>query len=347
MNPYDFVRIAWDQPGTRRAAPRGDRFDGVSGRVTGTITTLTPFFLPDKKTDNPQRFLQNRQHQAVIPGSSLKGLFRSVVETVSGSAFWFASNRDLPPDSLPKAFRPPPNSQHLDAAYRLFGYLNRGDVLAGRVSFDDATCDDPHAGDAIFTCILSAPKPRHHAWYLDRHGRVTGRKFYFHHAGPLYTASTWQPREAINNPQKRQNAYIKPLEAGNSFTFQMSFTGVAPDDLNVLLYALVLEPAMRHKLGYAKPAGLGSVHVQLTALEFVDHLARYRAGGGGITRYDGQALHTEIAYRTEAYTTNRASITLNDLRRIWHWPPDESITYRYPSQEWFQHHPRTPIDETP
>lgn len=345
MNPYDFVRIAWDQPGRRGAAPRGDRFAGVSGRLTGTITTLTPFFLPDKKTGQPQRSLLNNARAAVIPGSSLKGLFRSVVETVGGCAFWFASSPDLPPKSLPRAFEKPANSQSLDAACRLFGYLNGKDVLAGRVCFDDATCADPREGSAIYTCILSTPKPRHRAWYLDQQGRITGRKFYFH-AAALQTVDNWRPKEGILNPQKRQNAYIKPLEAGNVFTFRASFTGVEADDLNLLLYALVLEPAMRHKLGYGKPAGLGSVHVQLTSLEWIDYLARYRTGGG-ITRYEGAALQAEMDRRIAGYTTDQQSMTLNDLRRIWRWPPHEGVIYRYPTQDWFKEHPQSPIDETP
>jgi CRISPR/Cas system CSM-associated protein Csm3 (group 7 of RAMP superfamily) len=346
MNPYDFVRIEWDNPGTRHPAPDGTRFTGLSGRLTGTLTTLTPFFIPDKQTANPQRFLIDRQRRAVIPGSSLKGLFRSVVETVGNCAFWFWDARDLNTHNLPRDFQPPRSSNELDAACRLFGFLRGRDVLAGRVSFDDATCEEGRyrEADAIYTCILSTPKPHHRAWYLDQQERVSGRKFYFH-ATTLQTEDGWKPREAAYDAKRRQNAFIKPLEAGCAFTFQMSFSGITEEDLNLLLYALVLEPTMRHKLGYAKPAGLGSVEVAVTELEFVDHLARYRANGG-IKRYTGSDLTTLLSQRTANYIDNHDSITLNDLRRIWRWPPPDDVTYTYPTKTWFENNPHATLDQT-
>lgn len=66
MNPYDFVRVVWQQPGERRAAPRHDRFAGISGRLEGTITVLMPVFIPDKRRYNagsslPQPFLTDQK----------------------------------------------------------------------------------------------------------------------------------------------------------------------------------------------------------------------------------------------------------------------------------------------
>ncbi|NJN68115.1 MAG: hypothetical protein HC884_16090 [Chloroflexaceae bacterium] len=110
---------------------------------------------------------------------------------------------------------------------------------------------------------------------------------------------------------------------------------------------------MRHKLGYAKPAGLGSVQVQLTAIELVDYQARYRAGSGGIIRYaretcQGDTLTPYLAAQIEPYTSNATSVTLQDLRRIWQWPPVHTL--RYPTQhnkQWFAENPTTPIRNTP
>ena len=120
---------------------------------------------------------------------------------------------------------------------------------------------------------------------------------------------------------------------------------LAEDDFNLLLYALVLEPELRHKFGYAKPAGLGSIHIQLNWIETVDRLARYRAGGGGLTRYEGAALPTFVAQRIARDVNDRRSLTLNDLRRIWAWPAVYDL--HYPGEEWFNDHPTTPIAVTP
>lgn len=245
---------------------------------------------------------------------------------------------------MPAAFQRPVRLQELDAACRMFGFLDGGKLLAGSVGFEDGVCSAPTKHDAIYTCVLSSPKPRHAVWYLDDQQRlVRGRKFYFHATG-LQTATNWLPRKDVL-PHQRQNAYIKPVGAGSVFTFHAHFTNVAEDDFALLLYALVLEPGMRHKLGYAKPAGLGSVEVGLNWVETVDYVARYRSGGGGLVRCEGVELATFVQQRIQRYTTDTHSLTLRDLRRIWQWPAVYEL--RYPSQQWFQENPTTPISGTP
>ena len=66
-------------------------FIGVSGKIEGTITAKTPVFIFDspRKTSGPESFITNQQGQHIIPGSSLKGLFRSLVETVGNGCLMF------------------------------------------------------------------------------------------------------------------------------------------------------------------------------------------------------------------------------------------------------------------
>jgi hypothetical protein len=203
---------------------------------------------------------------------------------------------------------------------------------------------DEVPNEPLYTCILISPKPRHRAWYLDdTRQRVRGRKFYFH-STQLQTASHWLPRQDAP-PERRLNAYIHPLGPGSVFTFQCHFQNVVPDDFALLLYAIVLEPGVRHKMGYAKPAGLGSVEVTLNWIETVDYAERYRSGGGGITRYTVDALTEFINDTIHTYTSDTTSPTLQDLRRIWQWPPTHQL--QYPSQHWFDTNPTTPIRDTP
>ena len=341
MNPYDFVRIDWSKGIERRPYTPHDSFSGLSGHIQGTITTLTPFFIPDRKNRSPKQFLTNRHGQAIIPGSSLKGLIRSLVETIGPGCWWlfdgtYESNKVHYESKLPHEFRQCSDEKHLCVACRMFGMIHgkTNTLLLGHVGFDDAVCDAPRPHESIHTIILSSPKPHHAAFYLDEHGELAGRKFYFHHNTPPVDKEDWLPKGKATSQHDAQNQYIKPIDAGSVFTFSAHFGNLAQDELDLLLYALVLEPGMRHKLGYAKPAGLGSVEIALTRLELVDYSQRYTSPDGGRTVYAGAALEAYVDGQIAPYVNDTDSITLQDLRRIWRWPGYEGISY--PSYGWFK-----------
>lgn len=342
MNPYDFVRVVWERPGERHPGPAHDRFQGLSGRLEASLTALTPLFLPEHGERQPRRFMYSAANQAyLIPGTSLKGLFRNLVETVDGGAWWFI---DTWGETLPAAFRRPADVNRLDAACRMFGFMGEkggrdsAPILAGHVGFEDAVCVEARRREPFVTVALMNPKPTHTAWYLDQGGHlVAGRKFYFHARNA--------PIKSRAGARRDLGAHIEPLDTGSRFVFRAHFDNISEHDLGLLLYALVLEPDMRHKFGYAKPAGLGSVEIQLHWVEIVDRLARYRAGGGGITRYAGDDLTAFVRPRIARYTSDRQSLTLSDLRRIWAWPAIYDL--QYPGEEWFDEHSQTPIKATP
>jgi CRISPR/Cas system CSM-associated protein Csm3 (group 7 of RAMP superfamily) len=364
MNPYDFVRIDWERGVPRRLPDYHHRFGvGLSGRIEGIITTLTPLFIPQTedlkrkeqllRANRPITFARNAAGQYIIPGSSLKGLFRSLVETLGPGCWWLFDGRYRDgvdyTGKLPPTFKQCPQTEGLCIACRLFGLIKGGTLLLGRVGFDDAVCAQPVPHDSIYTPILVTPKPRYRAWYLDSEEKwVAGRKFYFHF-DQIHTGTALR----VGRQGVILNSYIHPIGPGSTFTFSMHFTNVAPDDWPVLLYALVLEREdwghphnMRHKMGYAKPAGLGSIEVRLTKLTFVDYKRRYIAEDRGITIYEDEELHDYINERIN-HLIKATSVTLQDLRRIWRWPPAEGVIYRYPILDWFRDHPDAPISETP
>jgi RAMP superfamily protein len=357
MNPYDFVRVDWNSPPQRRPAKPHHQFNGLSGRIEATLTAETQLFLKRGNTD--AFFMINGKH--AIAGSSLKGLFRSVVETVAQGCFrlfdkTYERNTVNYTSNLPNAFAAcapqqnvPVERTPLCPSCRLFGLIGsrrfqneKATALRlGNVGFEDATCThaEPHA--AIYTDVLSSPKPHHSAFYLNGN-KVAGRKFYFH-----YVRSSF-PTGWIPNPNNRQNQFIRPLGAGSTFTFAAEFVNVNDDDLAALLYAMTLERGgeegteMRHKFGYAKPCGLGSVHIQITKLILRDPAARYRQSGGK-TEYQDTALTTELNRRVAPFIATIPAITRADLRRIWQWPPAPGVAYRYPTQGQFAAHPNDPI----
>jgi CRISPR/Cas system CSM-associated protein Csm3 (group 7 of RAMP superfamily) len=348
MNPYDFVRIDWNKEPQRRQASTLDRFRGLSGRVTATVTALTPIFIPNKRGDSPEGFLRNGQGKAVIPGSSLKGLFRSLVETVGPGCWWLYDGKykreegvyDHYENNLPDSFKRCSNHQQLCVACRTFGMMSSRDHYAGKVGFDDAVCTDEKRHEPIYTPILENPKPRHRVWYLNGN-KVAGRKFYFHQA------FIRTEREIKRTRQKQLNRHVIPLDTATRFEFTAHFESLnESDEWPLLLYAIALEQGMRHKVGYAKPAGLGSVQIELKEIFIKDPTARYRGAASPDRTYAGETLNSYLAEATKKFVTDRVSPTLQDLRRIWQWPPASGVEYRYPHREWFDDFPQASIAET-
>jgi CRISPR/Cas system CSM-associated protein Csm3 (group 7 of RAMP superfamily) len=362
MNPYDFVPVDRDRPPQRRPYRPHNLTEGLSGRLQCRITAESPLFIPEYKGGRAQlrevkRFLTNSEGREIIPGSSLKGLFRSLVETV-GPGCWLlfgrgncsGEYRDFEErinfdyhNKLHDAFYRCNDLKSLCPACRLFGVINgRNCSYGGNVTFSDAVCVERREHDPVYTIILSAPKPRHESWYLtgedNGNGRtVAGRKYYYH-MSDIATAGEYLPR----NSDKPQNQYIKPLNTGSVFEFEASFNNIDDDDLNLLLYALFLEPGLRHKLGNAKPAGLGSVLIEPLRLEIFDMDSRYR-GGDWKRTLQGEPLTADIRERTSVYRDDSGP-AISALRRIWQWPP-LPVNFSYPGYRWFKDNPRRTMAE--
>jgi hypothetical protein len=99
INPYNFVRPG--KPSERKPYVSHKKFTGLSGVIVCKLRTLTPMFTPDPKTTSPgddgkrnMKFFKANGELA-IPGSSLKGMIRSVAEAVSNSCFSVFDDSDF------------------------------------------------------------------------------------------------------------------------------------------------------------------------------------------------------------------------------------------------------------
>lgn len=93
MNPYDFARIDWNRPPKRDKPTWHHRLTSpdnkqlYSGSLEIDIYAETPLFIADPRavpsdSHQPANSMKNQQGKYIIPGSSLKGMLRSVVETI-------------------------------------------------------------------------------------------------------------------------------------------------------------------------------------------------------------------------------------------------------------------------
>jgi CRISPR/Cas system CSM-associated protein Csm3 (group 7 of RAMP superfamily) len=358
MNPYDFVRIDWSRPPERRSpiwhhrlvSQEGKRL--FAGQLEVDVYAETPLFIVDPRAvssdpKKPDRFIQNSQGQYIIPGSSLKGLLRGLVETLGNGCLTLFDGRyergktDYTRE-IPREFQHCSDTDKLCIACRLFGTLKERSrsIFLGKVNIGDAVAsnDEVYLYDPIYTKPLMEPKPHHESFYLDESKKhIAGRKYYFHHS-PDYEPLT--EKGIIRMGGRPANRFIQPLDHDTKFHFRIDFTNLEADEFAALLLAVVLEEHMRHKIGYGKPLGLGSVYLYPTHLTLIDYARRYSqsdAGRGKTVLEEESGLWSFMNEQLdEFYEKYLVQVAMDDLRRIWRWPPERDVDYYYPSKrDWF------------
>ena len=253
--PYGFVSV---EPLTRRdrthPAGHAEYKDGtVSGTLRGELRARTPLHVASgtlEMTNNPKVPLIKAHARSggrpVVPGSSLKGAIRSIVEAISPSCLRITRARR---NQLPQATAGCRDEKNLCVACRMFGSLG----YQGQVRFSDAVLRKGISTGWVEMPALYAPRGRA-GLYFER-GQVKGRKFYRH------------GRPATGNT---------PVEAcppGAVLDFTVQFENLQPAELGLLLIALGQgEPKLYPKLGGGKPACYGSVEVRITELEVFEEM---------------------------------------------------------------------------
>lgn len=351
-NPYRFVPVR--DTVKRRKPATGERIvkESLSGRIECTLTNLTPLFIGTKAPGAVRPFLPSKVDQKpLIPGSSLKGLFRALAETIGGGCSVTYFGRDKNRYPVPPFLEPCSDNMSLCVACRLFGMMGRGanaKVMLGNVSVGDAHHVGGEGKTKPMEICLGNPKVTHAAFYQSENGKVDGRlrKFYFHQ--PIQRERLATPAATIPATQRKT---IQALPPDNVFRFEVSFSKLAKDELALLLYVIALEDnvvvnadgdvrlqgPMRHKLGHAKPLGGGSCHINMeTLVLYPPPKSRFRtltdAEG---TRFEGDGIAAEVAKRTADYRNDK-SPTMEKLRIMMVWDENDPRVFRYPDFNWFK-----------
>jgi len=269
--PYDFVPFPKGRPNREQGAGQ-DKLNPclLSGTLELTLRTLTPVhvgsgysdfikagnqeYLAALQASKPIREEGTTRRRYLIPGSSLKGAVRSIVEAITRSCIRITQSRHRP--YIPQGYGGCMSVNDLCIACRLFGAQD----YQGHVSFEDAVAPK---GSLV---LLGTPL----LWTPARGGRglpprylqgnqARGRKFYRHARPP----SGVDPRACI--------------KSGAELPLRIHFLNLSEAELGVLLTALGLHPdhPFPIKLGGGKPVGLGSVQIilnRVTLLQGVDAL---------------------------------------------------------------------------
>jgi CRISPR/Cas system CSM-associated protein Csm3 (group 7 of RAMP superfamily) len=255
--PYGFVRIdpLGDKDRTHPAGHDSYKEGTVSGTLWAEIEVVTPVHVASgtlEMQNDPEAPLYKAQVRSggrpVIPGSSLKGVVRSVVEAISPSCVRITRAR---PNQLPRNAVGCRRERQLCVACRMFGSLG----YQGQVRFTDAVLRQEHQTALTWMPSLYAPRTREGGAYLER-GQVKGRKFYRH----------GRPAQG--------NVPVEVCPPRSVLDFRLHFDNLAPAELGLLLTALGLgNPPLTLKLGGGKPVCYGSIRVRLSGLEVFDDVA--------------------------------------------------------------------------
>lgn len=302
--PFDYVPFA-DR--VEKAPPAGHyRYDPdlLTGYLTGEIVVLTPLHIASGGIELTERAAPQLARKSplikafvrsggvrVIPGSTLKGAVRSVVEAITPSTVGKVDRRTGVPQALeePRGIKKdrPPQNNPLSPADRMFGVMD----YLGPVQFSDAQ----QMGDAVMWVeqpSLFAPRTR---------GPVKGRKFY-KHGRP---AGGNVPVEAV------------PPEEGR-FAWRCDFSNLSAAELGVLLIALGQgDPPLHLKLGGGKPACYGSVRVQLDELRLrSDVVGDYLSWEGTETAVE-PGVYVEAALEQKGFVLRQQWQKLSEILK---WP---------------------------
>ena len=246
----------------------------LSGTLELTLRTLTPVhvgsgysdfikagnqeYLAALQASKPVREADAVRRRYLIPGSSLKGAVRSIVEAITRSCIRITQSRHRP--YIPQGYGGCMSVNDLCIACRLFGAQD----YQGHVSFEDAVA--PKGSLVLLgTPLLWTPARGGHGLpprYLER-DRAKGRKFYRHARPP----SGVDPRACI--------------KSGAELPLRIHFLNLSEAELGILLTALGQHPDHRFpiKLGGGKPVGLGSVQIILNRVTLLQGADALKATG--------------------------------------------------------------------
>lgn len=326
-NPFDFVPFA----GKVNTLTK-EEFDALEERWSGYLTvelkTLTPLHIVGQQEGNGKRITSSKFYrqdgQPVIPGSSIKGMLRSFVETITSG--WlsqvneeYSKNRnerhigfrlfDDYPDPLgrqgrepvkpavPLHFKSAAKTDRLDIASWMFGHVgtatdqSEADAVRGRVLIEDAVIDPrtleninrlPDIDSAAF---MGGGKPSASSWWYfspsmirkrdtGKHKvaefvgqKLRGRKFYYHQKPAACIAWYDQNWAKANETSKGKPPYytypVETLQSGKCLDFRIYLKDIPTKLLS--LFCICLEPGkiIRHKLGFGKAYGYGSIEFSI------------------------------------------------------------------------------------
>lgn len=178
----------------------------------------------------------------------------------------------------------------VDLASFLFGYIPpKGDAFHGRINIEDAPISSGNISfgnnaykipDIESDAFMGGGKPSASSWWYQKpyqirlrppagnivdfvgHG-YRGRKFYYHQNPALCTA--WYAKDYNWPKDSERPLYCFPIECLSSEcatdSFRIYFEDLPENLMKLIIFALCPGKRLRHKIGYGKAYGYGSIEI--------------------------------------------------------------------------------------
>jgi CRISPR/Cas system CSM-associated protein Csm3 (group 7 of RAMP superfamily) len=257
--PFVWVPLPADRPRRESYVPH-ERFTGLSGKLDFRLRVESDYlfvgsggyeFDPKGGGDRPDVWytFYRRNGQLCIPGTSLKGAIRSIVEAISNSCVGQRKGGEHVARSHEPCRFKGGQQERLCPACRIFGLTG----LRGRVRFDDALAQGQIKPDIVKIAELWPPR------------LSGGRKF--------YQVKKFMLLDRRPQPNFR---FIEAVPKGAVFRGALWFENLSPDELGLVCLAMGLSPheseRFTPKVGGAKPRCLGAVSFEAERLRLRDEV---------------------------------------------------------------------------
>lgn len=294
--PYAFIPLLPVRPEDRREIVPHNRIDSrrLTGRLMLELKVITPLHIGSGSCrlidGQPVQAFLRRGDIPVIPGSSLKGVVRSLAEAAARSCLAQPPAKSFTrlQNALPAGVRTQCTEKAACITCRLFGFVGKEKGYRGRVVFGEF---QPVGEVKLATAKLPAlEQPFKDYPREENKGGGNERLYYcrFYEAvpcnGPTHCPDCtkeewldWQKslKGRLPSPAFRGRKFYlqgvprtgnQPCETvvpGSCFQGEVTFQNLDRDELALLCFALGLDGVKHLSLGYGKPAYYGTIQLKL------------------------------------------------------------------------------------
>lgn len=241
--PYDFIPLL----GKKDYREGGETF---SGKIILRVTTLTPLYIMRAeiwKAENEKliKRFYSVNNEYIIPGSTLKGVVRTVAQSVSYSCINTSQSRELIKNESKI------NDRCNCMVCRTFGRMS----YKSKVTFKDLKLKNKE-GKMFVRYIPKLMKPHPEKEFYKDGEIFRGIKFYHH---------------GVNEIVESGEIPVEAVKSDSFFEGEVCFEKLDINQLKLLCFSLGLDGSVQLKLGYDKPGYFGSCKVEvLKAQKIID-----------------------------------------------------------------------------